>query len=237
MERPRISKFGKSDARRKERQATDFSMLIVCEGKKTEPGYFNWYKEQINKRKNLNIAISGEGKNTVTLVQKAIDLASQNCIYDEVWCVFDRDDFDKIGEQNRNDFQEALRLIDAENATTSSNRRSRKCPLYCSAVSVEAFELWFLLHFRFIETLISREQYKEKIETCLKQHYPIKYKDYSYRKNDTKLFNELHKNPKLKQKAIENARRLDNLDSDEKSYTTVYLLVEKLEGLLKKPVV
>ena len=63
------------------------SFLIVCEGKNTEPDYFRKFK-----LKTATIKVVGEGYNTVSLVEQAEKLDKQG-EYDQVWCVFDKDDF------------------------------------------------------------------------------------------------------------------------------------------------
>ena len=66
---------------------------IVCEGSKIEPNYFEAIKE--NLPPNLaEVKIDGTGANTLSLVQKALQLRDQqsdNYPVDEVWGVFDRD--------------------------------------------------------------------------------------------------------------------------------------------------
>jgi hypothetical protein len=65
--------------------------LIVCEGKNTETSYFNQFR-----RPNVAIETVGLGYNTVSLVNKAIEIYSSKSDGDkpdEVWCVFDKDDF------------------------------------------------------------------------------------------------------------------------------------------------
>jgi hypothetical protein len=70
-------------------------ILIVCEGSKTEPNYFRSFPE--NPRVYDEIDIQGTGYNTVSLVQKAIQLKDEarknHKPYQEVRCVFDRDSF------------------------------------------------------------------------------------------------------------------------------------------------
>lgn len=72
--------------------------LIVCEGEKTEPNYFRSFAVDT---KVIKLDIKGEGKNTKSLVEKAIELKNDS-EYDEsdrFWCVFDRD----INGKNSND--------------------------------------------------------------------------------------------------------------------------------------
>lgn len=62
-------------------------ILIVCEGERTEPAYFESFP--LNKKVR---DIVGAGANTVSVVREAIRVRS-NASFDEVWCVFDRDSF------------------------------------------------------------------------------------------------------------------------------------------------
>ena len=123
--------------------------LIVCEGTKTEPHYFEaLIKNNISTVR--EVTIEGEGRGTVTLVAKAHEirqkLERKNAMaFDRVWVVFDKDDFgdfnEAIGKANKLGFQ--------------------------SAWTNEAFELWYFLHFEFLDTGISRSAYIEKNRRCL----------------------------------------------------------------------
>jgi hypothetical protein len=62
--------------------------LIVCEGEKTEPNYFESFRVPKYIRD-----ICGLGANTVSLVKEAVKLRDDDGDYDQVWCVFDRDSF------------------------------------------------------------------------------------------------------------------------------------------------
>ena len=68
-------------------------ILIVCEGEKTEPGYF----EQFPVAKDVR-EIRGLGMDPLRLVQEARELQREfrkrrGYDYGQVWCVFDRDEF------------------------------------------------------------------------------------------------------------------------------------------------
>jgi hypothetical protein len=70
-------------------------ILIVCEGEKTEPNYFRSFP--VNSEV-VEIVIEGTGCNTVSLVERAIQLINENSEnpYNQVWCIFDRDFFTKV---------------------------------------------------------------------------------------------------------------------------------------------
>lgn len=97
------------------------TILIVCEGKNTEPSYFNQFRLT-----SAVIKAVGNGYNTVSLVNQAITLARQKT-YDQVWCVFDKDQF------SAHDFNSAVTIAVANN--------------FGVAYSNQAFEYWLILHF------------------------------------------------------------------------------------------
>lgn len=74
------------------------TILIVCEGENTEPSFSNQLK-----LRSATIQAIGEGYNTLSLVKRAEALAKKTR-YDEVWCVFDKDDF------ALHDFNQALQI-------------------------------------------------------------------------------------------------------------------------------
>lgn len=75
--------------------------LIVCEGKKTEPNYFNGLKEKINEKFGSKvdvlipeIEVKGTGLNTTALVKYTQQKKNQATkIYGQIWVVFDKDDY------------------------------------------------------------------------------------------------------------------------------------------------
>lgn len=121
--------------------------LIVCEGKKTEPNYFEAFRDRLH-RNQVEVEVDGTGANTLTVVQRALELRSQReaCIQgeiDETWVVIDRDSFPP------HDFDNAISMADSHGV---------EC-----AWSNEAFELWFLLHFEDIQTPMSRDLFKGRL--------------------------------------------------------------------------
>lgn len=115
------------------------SFLIFCEGP-TEVGYFSSFRKK---------AKPVSGGNALAVVQNAI--AYKNASdrrYDQYWVVFDKDD---TIEQH---FEEAIRL-----AIKNDIR---------PAWSNQAFELWFILHYRDFRHACHRNQY----EAVLRQYIP-----------------------------------------------------------------
>lgn len=135
------------------------SILIVCEGENTEPSYFNQFRITSAKVKSV-----GEGYNTISLVNRALALSQQGN-YDQVWCVFDKDDF------NDNDFNSAIQIAVDNN--------------FGVAYSNQSFEYWLILHFNDHQGGgMHRDSYNDKINEHLK---PFKV---TYEGNGTKLIEE-----------------------------------------------
>ena len=178
-------------------------ILIVCEGEKTEPNYFK--KFPANPEVYDRIDIHGTGYNTVSLVKEAIRLNNEALErkepYIEVWCVFDKDDF------SIDRFQSAINLAKINKI---------RC-----AYSIEAFELWYMLHFNFYDSALSRKQYKEKLSELIGK---------TYQKNDEEMYTLLNSR---KDRAIQNAKKLyfqqyKKPFAEQNPMTSVFLLVERL---------
>jgi hypothetical protein len=109
-------------------------ILIVCEGTRTEPGYFNELRHTERIPIDLEIRRGGVPK---TLVERAVELKNAakkdaktrqdvNLLYDEVWCVFDIDEHPAVPDAKQQARDNGIEL----------------------AISNPCFELWILLHFR-----------------------------------------------------------------------------------------
>ena len=120
------------------------TILIVCEGKNTEPSYFNQFRLS-----SATIKPVGEGFNTISLVNRAIQIGNQGN-YEQVWCVFDKDDFSNA------DFNNAITVAEANG--------------FGVAYSNQAFEYWILLHFNDHQGGgMHRDEYNDKINLSLKE--------------------------------------------------------------------
>lgn len=188
------------------------TILIVCEGENTEPSYFKQFRLS-----SATIKPIGLGFNTVSLVNRAI-LLSQEKSYNQVWCVFDKDDF------SVNDFNNAITIAQANN--------------FGVAYSNQAFEYWILLHFDDHQgAAMNRSDYNDKLNELLKP-YNVTY-DGENSKLITEQIFELLEGIDMKTEtyrvdlAIARARRNYNLlphtsPALEESSTTVFRLVEEL---------
>ena len=195
-------------------------IFIFTEGTKTEPNYFLFICEDL--RITNNVKIEGTGFNTLSLVKKVIDFKTKHefentdCLHDEYWVVFDKDDFDRLG--GRNQFDDAINKAKAKGINV--------------AYSNESFELWYFLHFVFCDTRLKRSDYCIKLTRELKKATKgkiIKYQKWS------KDMGFLLKNKQTV--AIRNAKTLLKAFKKEPLYlkknpsTTVHCLIENLNDL------
>ena len=208
--------ISRKDRLKSKRQAPA-NYLIVCEGKKTEPNYFNGLKRKINERYGNkvdvlipNIDIKGTGMNTISLVkytQKTVNHA--NKVYGQVWVVFDKDDY--------NDEQFDLAIDNCN---------------YNVAWSNPNFELWLLAHFKKINRYVSKDDVLQELS---KEFQQKGLGDYT--KNDTNIFDKVTGEGKL-HTAIKNCEYMEELNKDGQAsqrnpMTRVYKIVDGLKEYLE----
>ena len=184
--------------------------LIVCEGEKTEVNYFKAFTVP----KKIEVTVRGEGKNSLSLVNKAIqiiDNLKKDDSFDQIWCVFDKDNCSK--EQ----FNQAERLAKEQNIKI--------------AYSNEAFEIWFILHFQYLDIATSRSEYLTILTNQMKK-YGLLNKKEKYAKNREDMYEKLKP---YQTTAITNAAKLIQDRDEAKKHpfdanpsTTVQELVQEL---------
>ena len=195
-------RFRKTPSRKRE---TRKRILVMCEGKVTEPEYFDGLKDDA---KNplvtvRSVPVGGEPKKVVDAAIHAKTISDRNRknpdknTYDEIWAVFDRDDHAR--------FRDAL-------------DRAKQSGVLC-APSIPCFELWLLLHFQDQNASLDRSQAKR----LLRKHVP----DYD-KHVDFVLFS------KGIDDACGRAAQLRSVRSDRQAErnpsTDVDLLVERIRG-------
>lgn len=192
-------------------------VLIVCEGEKTEPNYFNGL---INfyKLSTAYVTVTGDcGNDPMSVVDKAIskerdERKSTSGHFDRVYCVVDRD-----------------RHPNLDQARSAIDRAKPKGRFYF-VLSDPCFEFWYLLHFvRSTKPYspVGRKSAADHLLSELKLHMP------GYEKGITDYFASLHERLGT---AIKNARivyqQSKETDCTNPS-TEVHLLVEYLINLKK----
>lgn len=192
--------------RREGTRAIRDHILIVCEGEKTEPNYFLKFPVNIEL---VKVDVHGVGANTLSLVRDAVarqDAASRKGQpYNQVWCVFDRDEFPS------GNFNEACRFARANRIQV--------------AYSNQCFELWYFLHFNFNDTALHRHAYGEKLTEFLGK---------KYQKNDTEMYGLLkdRQNVAIRNARKLLARYYPCNPAKDDPSTTVHLLVDALNAFV-----
>lgn len=131
--RKRSAKSAKELGRKQAKRAPYDRVLIVCEGEKTEPHYFQELCDHY-RLNSTNIEISGDcGSAPINVVERAKELCQiekRNGIpFDRVYCVFDKD--------THSSYKSALQAV----------RSAKPKALFFAINSVPCFEYWLLLHF------------------------------------------------------------------------------------------
>jgi len=166
-------------------------VLVVCEGEKTEPYYFEGLRNHLRLR-SANIEIVGEGATPTRIVRRAEERHQEERAvgnpFDEIFCVFDKEE--------HADYNRAVRILEQKSSTRENDTRWR-----AAVASVPAFEYWLLLHYKYTDRPYQKTGSKsagEMVADDLKKHFK------GYRKNDEGIFG--HFRNQLEQ-AKENAAR------------------------------
>ncbi|BDX37306.1 hypothetical protein CYCD_06610 [Tenuifilaceae bacterium CYCD] len=183
------------------------SFLIICEGENTEPEYFKSFRLSSARVKTISYTNKG---NAINFVNEAIlEKNKRGKDFDNYWVVFDMD------ANTKQDFNRAIQLA--------------KTNKFKVAYSNQAFELWYLLHFGYIQNKMHRRLYKRKLDELLP--FPYEKDKETAKRMYAELLNK-------QGDAIANAARVYNeignhhSPADEESSTTVYQLVESLNKFL-----
>ena len=193
--------------RLKSKRLAPANYLIVCEGKQTEPNYFNGLKKKINKNYGSkvdvlipNIEIKGTGENTTALVKYTDKFVNySNKRYGQVWVVFDK----------------AIKTCDYNVAWSNPN-----------------FELWLLSHFKKVNRYISKDNVLQE----LSKEFQKKGLG-EYTKNDTNIFEKVTSEERLHTaiKNCEYMEELnkDGQESRRNPMTKVYKIIDGLKEYLE----
>jgi RloB-like protein len=211
------SKLGQTSARRPAHPRSGITpILIVCEGRETEPNYFRGLSQEETVRQTFKVVVKkGKGGSCLAVVEQAIaefeKAVGRGEEFDEVWCVVD---VEQAGQ--REQVLEARSLADRHEIRL--------------ALSNPAFECWFLAHF--VRTKKSFADCDKVIE-ALNKHWRSEFKR-NYEKYDEQVYLGLAKRTPM---AIDHGRKVREQDwglstdiVDCNSATEVYRLVEHLLG-------
>ncbi|HEY5556082.1 RloB family protein [Acetobacterium sp.] len=215
-------KEDKKERKRGSKEPKANSYLIVTEGTKTEPYYFDGLSNYIKNKfggnvdvKTPKIIVDGQGKCTVSLIEATAKLVNRSHnIYEHIWVVFDKDDFE--------DFDEAIILAEKQGFET--------------AWSNQSFEYWIYLHFDYSDAALHRDDWYKKLNTIFKRSG---INEKGYEKNLEDIFSILITNGSLKA-AVSHAKRIETIHQKDKTpcqcdpCTKVHHLILQLTPFLKE---
>lgn len=189
-------------------------VLIMCEGEKTEPNYFN---ELIDfyKLNSANVEVDGScGSSPKSIFEKAFKLfkkeEGKGDRYDKIYCVFDKDTHET--------YEETIERIAA----------IKPKGIFFHINSIPCFEYWLILHYVYSTKpygSTSSKSIAEMVLRDLKTYMP------DYEKGDAGVFMKLH--PQIgfaKSNAIRAESQARENHTDNPS-TKIYALVDYLQKL------
>jgi hypothetical protein len=155
---PKHRQRGKIERKGRRRNTFD-RILIVCEGKKTEPNYFEGLRTFLRlSSANITAIPSGDGPQPMKVVDFARDYCRDtNNRWEKVFCVFDEDDHP--------DFEKAIRSA-AERDGKLKNDQGEKIRFY-AIPSSPCFELWLALHFEAVSSRFSCHEMLDKVKRLI----------------------------------------------------------------------
>ena len=147
------------------------SILIVCEGRKTEPNYFKGWVQKLRVNPLVEVRVHGEARGSapISVVDYAITLRNEKVLaaktspverpFDVVWCVMDVE------------VPPHTSLAQAYNKALANDLKI--------SLSNPCFEYWYLLHFKRTSALFCAAAH---VIRALKHYHP------AYTKNDPDFF-------------------------------------------------
>lgn len=200
--------------RRKAKRAPYAKVLIVCEGTKTEPHYFQGLKDEYQLN-GANIEITGDCDSSPDSIcqfafRRYTEEKNAGDPFDRVYCVFDKDSHETYG--------------------LACGKIARATPkdTFLAVTSVPCFEYWLLLHFHYstapYESLPGNSVGDQSLAD-LKKYMP------HYQKGDKGIFTELAgqlEHAKSNAKRANIAARQHHTDNPS---TQIHELVEFLQAL------
>lgn len=189
-------------------------ILIISEGTKTEPYYMDEFARRINEKytqftKNKRIIVDGTGRNTTGLYEYLDNCDYKDTLkeFDQIWLVYDKDDFPKDRFDN----------------TAFKTEKKNSC---CHAAwSNESFELWLVWHFQDYTAVNGRKDYIKILKKYISD----------YKKGSPEVYSAIIEKGNV-DKAIQRSKkqikyyteRGINTPSQMHTASTVYKLIEEL---------
>lgn len=212
---------GKIERRGSKPRRTKPVILIVTEGEKSEPKYFEHFRTRQNNVEVRVVPNSKNGSKTdyLNLIRKASRICKDDDLSpksgDSVWIVAD-------GDVN----YQAADAIKKKNAALTQARATAEKEAYSLLISNPCFELWYLLHLRYTTAhLPDYDAVKKALEQAGIKDYE-KHNDL-YEQLASETIEAIKRAKRLETHQVENGFTLP-LGIDANPFTEVYRLMEKL---------
>jgi hypothetical protein len=205
-------------ARRLERKAGQRPpyprVLMVCEGSKTEKLYFDDIRQYWRiSSADWEVLPSELGTGPEKVVEFAEQKAREEKKWDEVYCIFDRDDHVY--------YQTAIQKAKSLDGKIRPNDPIAASSRFIAIPSVPCFELWYLIHF----VLITKELHRDKVYTQLKTEVP------EYNKGASGMFERTYSRLSFACSSAENERKRKEQSGNDNPSTDVDILVNRLQEI------
>lgn len=201
--------------RKSETRQSKPTILIVCEGQKTEPDYLNEIKNKYRLASIVVICHSTSGYAPISVVKcvmdknrERVDLYGNSAPYERVFCVYDTDAHESLEtaqqEIQKNDFT--------------------------AIVSNVCFEYWLLLHYEYTRASILQQGNKSAAAMCiskLKKHI-AQYDTAKIKEYFPDLFLKLEAAIKNSKQSYDDAKKTKNFNPS----TNMHELITFLQSLI-----
>lgn len=147
--------------RRRGNRATFDRILIVCEGKKTEPNYLEEIRQELKLPKaEVRVIHSAAGTEPRQVVDYAEKVFRDDPSFDICYAVFDRDE--------HNTYHDALtRAAQLDKALKNDFKKTIR---FHSVPTVPCFEMWILLHFADVRSFNDRHEVIRRVGEHIKDY-------------------------------------------------------------------
>ncbi len=199
-------------------------ILIVCEGKKTEPRYFRAVRRKL-RLTTTEVRIDDEGDSApISVFRYGKKEFERDGDFDAIFFVFDRDTHPSYGD--------AIRLIEEFKRT-----RACKGKIVEAITSVPCFEIWFILHFEAIRRPFSQSGGRSPCENAIRElKKKPGFNDYAKGKRDVfnLLFDRLGDAKSHAMRTLQDSHRTGEELHYGNPTTRVHILVQELEKLARE---
>jgi hypothetical protein len=189
-------------------------ILVVCEGKKTEPNYFEEIRMEARiPAIHVYVLPSGFGTQPSRVVEFAVATFKETKGFEKVFAVFDRDDHPS--------YVDAVKRVESLDGKLKNDENEHV--VFKAIVSVPSFELWLLLHYVDIQAFHHRDIVLHR----LRAYIP------NYEKGNDGLYTLTQGMLPIATKRAEHLRTRFSRLPGEEAYTDVDELVSVLRSLTR----